>query len=250
MGRGAVSHLMAVPDSQVAPEGAGPSLAGPSLAGPSLAGPGRLLLPRHRDRWTYMASPTVLHCIRGKIVPRLAKAWHTPGQGGNGMSYGTGAGYVTGLTQWGYVAVPHNIAVDAFGKSRASAPLSTYLDRHVGATASGQPVVYHCDAWQRPESIGHLTHWTQDHDGRLAFLVQVRGIIAPSGLLDMQVRLATEPLIKHIRRMMDRSDPASKRETLTALLNLPLEHAPPDLKGLAEEAQGKVQKKAATRRRR
>ena len=206
----------------------GPSLAGPALARGNTMARAVLQLPGSRDAWTYCVSPTRLQCMDGEILPELAKAWHTPGMNGNGAGAGQGQGFVSNLMAAGYTPIPHDLDCVAFGESRAGAALSSYLDRHEGISA-GQPVVYHSDAWHRPKQLGHLTSWDFDREGWKAFLRQCLAIVSPDGLVDMQVQIAVNPVLRRIRAAQDRED-ARGRRMLSQLVNhLPVEFIPADL---------------------
>lgn len=224
----------------------GPSLAGPSLSGGSLAN-GPLPLPRARDRWTYMVNAGKLHCVRGEIVPSLAKAWHTPGLNGNGAALGRGEGYMASMVADGWTAIPHNFDCVAFGESRASAPLSAYLDRYEGV-AQGRGVVYHSDAWSRPRRIGHLVTWDRDHDGWADFLRRCLALVTPGDLDPMQIAIAVEPLAAGIRGLLDRDDARGRRLLAQHLTHMPTEHCPPDLVEVLE-AHNAATAATATRRR-
>jgi hypothetical protein len=213
----------------------GQSLAGPSLAaGPALTR-GAMPLPGQRDPWTYCVSPTRLHCIEGRILPTLAKAWHTPGSNGNSASPDSrGQGFVANLMAVGYTAVPHDIAAVAFGEDRANAQVSTYLDRYEGVS-DGRKVVYYSEAWKRPRRIGHLVNWEIDRDGWLDFLQSCLDLVCPDGLIQVQVDLALEPTLRRLRAAQDREDSRGRRMMATLLRHAPTEHLPPDLADLAIE---------------
>lgn len=206
----------------------GPSLAGPSLARGNTMARAALRLPGNRDAWTYCVSPTRLHCIDGEILPELSKAWHTPGCNGNGAGPGQGQGFVSNLMGVGFTPVPHDIEAVAFGESRSNAALSSYLDRYEGIS-QGQHVVYHSDAWHRPKQLGHLVSWDFDREGWKAFLRSCLALVAPEGLVDLQVRIAVDPVIRRIRAAQDREDARGRRILSQLVANLPPEHIPADL---------------------
>jgi hypothetical protein len=204
-----------------------------------------LRLPGQRDAWTYCVSPTRLFCLDGLILPELAKAWHTPGIQGNPPGTNRGQGFVGNMIANGYQPVPHDMACEAFGQSRAGSPVSTYLDRYEGVSG-GRGVVYYSDAWHRPRQLGHLTSWEHDRDGWKAFLARCLDIVSPNGLVDLQVQLAVAPVLRRIRAAQDRDDARGRRMLLQLLSHLPAEHVPSDLADLVEESQPKP--KTARRR--
>jgi hypothetical protein len=192
-------------------------------------------LPGQRDPWTYCVSPTRLHCRRGRILPTLAKAWHTPGIHGNSASPDNrGAGFVGNLMTAGYTPVPHDLKAVAFGESRTNAPISAYLDRYEGV-AHGRRVVYYSDAWHRPRRVGHLTSWEYDEEGWMTFLQSCLDLVAPGGLLGMQVQIAIQPIVRRLRAAQDRDDSRGRRMVRTLLEHAPIDHLPPDLQELAAE---------------
>lgn len=220
-------------------EAAPASLAKASLgrrAGLSSHG-GQIALRGNRDAWTYCASPTELMCAGGKIVPWLAKAWHTPGLNGNGRSLNTGDGFIAALTTKGMREIPHEIECVAFGEVRTveDYPYSTYIVRH---EAGGK--VWHGDAWHRPRSVGVLTVWDFDAEGWFDFLERCLAYVwpgedgQPAELDPVQVEIATLSAIRAIRSGRDRQDPRGQRAVLGNLRNLPKEHAPPDILPLYE----------------
>ena len=241
---------MAIAGTPAAPNLGAPSLAGPSLAGgPSLTR-GAMPLPGQRDAWTYCVSPTRLHCIDGLILPTLAKAWHTPGANGNSASPDSrGQGFISNLMGVGYVAVPHDLPAVAFGEDRKTAPVSTYLDRYEGVS-HGRGVVYYSEAWRRPKRIGHLVSWEFDREGWLAFLGDCLALVCPDGLVQMQIDLAMQPLVRRLRAAQDREDSRGRRMVATLLDNAPIDHLPADLLDLAaEHSEAKAAKaKAPTKR--
>lgn len=229
--------------------GTGPSLAGPALAGRQALAQQELRLPGQRDAWTYCVSPTKLQCVSGRILPELAKAWHTPGINGNPAGTNRGAGFISNLVAIGFQPVPHDLDCVAFGESRAGSPVSTYLDRHVGIDGDRRRVVYYSDAWTRPKRIGHLVRWERDHAGWLDFLDQCLALVCPTGELEpLQIELAMEPVIRRIRTAQDREDSRGRRMVDALLAQVPHEHLPPDLADLAaeraEQAKGKTKTKS------
>lgn len=204
------------------------SFAGPSAV--SFAG-ATMLLPGPRDAWTWCVSPTALQCDHGAIVPRLAKAWHTPGLGGNGRELGRGEGFVAALRdRFGYLPVPHDIECVAYGETRTVAAPSTYLDRYDGVDVKGRPCVYYTDAWHRPRRLGATTVWDWDADGWRDFLGRCLRLVTPGELDPVQVQIATEPLIRSIRRLLDRKDERAASTMELYLAHLPPDLAPPDLR--------------------
>jgi|TARA_S200002703_G_scaffold140227_1_gene131375 hypothetical protein len=205
-----------------------------------------LKLPKHRDAWTWCVSPTKLMCVDGEILPELTKAWHTPGMNGNGAGRGQGQGFVSNLMAEGMVPIPHDIECEAFGESRAGAPLSAYIDRYEGV-CRGRRVVYHSEAWERPYQLGNATDWQRDHEGKKAFLRKCLAMVSPDGLVELQVRLAVEPLVRRIRAALDRDDARGKRNAVRMFNHLPAEHCPEDLLAARAEAlpKPKTQRKSA-----
>jgi hypothetical protein len=212
----------------ITPKG-GPALAGPSLARGNALSRATLQLPGSRDAWTYCVSPTRLQCFEGEILPELAKAWHTPGANGNAPGRGQGQGFVSNLMAVGFTPVPHDIDATAFGASRGDAPLSAYLDRHVGVSG-GRGVVYHSDAWHRPKQLGHLVSWEFDREGWKAFLRDCLALVSPDGLVDMQVEIAVAPVLRRIRAAQDRDDARGRRMLASLVSHLPPDHVPEDLR--------------------
>ena len=173
--------------------------------GATFAG-GAIKLPHgNRGPWTYMANPAKLQCRAGRIVPAVAKIWHQTGISNN-TEHGMGAGFETQMrTEWGWVAIPHDLPVVAFGKRITEPAPSTYLRRHT-SSAKGSAPVYWTDAWKRPRQVGHLFTWDQDADGRDDWLISCLAIIAPDGLTAHQIDMAVQPVVAACHRLMDRSD--------------------------------------------
>lgn len=196
---------------------------------------GSLRLPGPRAAWTFMASPVVLCCLQGEIVPLLAKAWHVPGLGGNGRAVDNGgAGFKASLQATGYVEVPHDFPVTAFGKKRDPAQGSTYLQRF-----EARGVVYHADAWHRPRVYGHQTRWEFDAEGWLKFLVDIRKsaqVLDLKKLEPFQIELASQSLLAEVRRLQDREGASAKRSLAKRLVHLPADLVPPELRPTEADA--------------
>lgn len=208
------------------------SLASPQQ-GPSLQG-GPLRLPGGRGPWTYLISPAKLACRDGAIVPLPAKAWHEPGLNGNGKNPGRGEGFVLRMQSQGFIAIPHDFPASAFGAQRSVDPISTYLDRYEGIDAMGRPCVYYTDAWERPESLGHLIHWKRDKVGRDAFLVAALMALTGINVLSaVQIQIATTPLIDSIRSLFRARGLDAARHLGERIAHLPPGHIPPDVARIA-----------------
>jgi len=179
------------------------------------------------EPYTLFVSPSQLMCKFGRIVGRLSKALHTPGQNGNGKATGdTGAGAYL-MTQ-GMTRVPHDFECVAFGKARVIGGnvQSTYLDSYVSTDISGNRIRRWVDAWHRPVQLGHLTEWEFDEDGYCDFLERCLKIVTPGKISDLQIRIATKSLIKQIEGLTDRDDARSRRMLAVCLLHLPPDLAP------------------------
>jgi hypothetical protein len=226
------------PGAQAPVSGGGgtPSLARSSAAGPSLAA-GALRLPGFRGPWTYMISPAKLGVRLGRIVPLPAKAWHEPGLNGNAPVAGNGGeGFIMTLRRQGFVELSHDIPAIAFGQERLPGNVadSTYLQRYTGVDPQGRSTVYWCDAWERPEPFGHLIAWKRDQEGRDAWLHQQLLRVSGGELSELQIRLATEPLIASIRSIYRAHGEKAAHRLREQLKHLPAAHVPPDLKAIAE----------------
>jgi len=213
-----------------APAGSSP-LSVPSLArgpsGPSL-GSAPLLLRPGRGPWTWCISAAKLGCRNGQIVPLPVMAWHAPGISANVRGDG-GQGFVNQLSRQGYVPIPHDfLPAVAFGQNRAGSPDSTYLDRHMGISMDGRQVTRWVDAWRRPSRIGHRVEWMHDEEGRDAFLVAALIALANGGepLREVQIRIATQPLIRRIESEANRATERSRLIIRQLASHLPPEHIP------------------------
>lgn len=209
----------------------------PALGGgssPALSGSGRITLTRNRDAWTYYCNPMILTCLRGHIVPELAKAFHTPGLNGNGRGPSEGQGWGANLMGEGYVQIPHNFVTTAFGKPGGDPNYSTYCVRHEMKDAAGRVLfVYHEEVWRRPRVIGNRTIWIGsecfDEEGRLDFLRRCLEYVSPGGLDPAQIEVATAPLIRDIREAMKRGDPRAIAHAKGRIEAIPAEHIPGDI---------------------
>ena len=201
----------------------------PALArgsqGPSL-GSVPMLLDPGRGPWTWMLSAARLGCRRGRIVPLTINAWHAPGISANIAGDG-GSGYVGQLVRQGYVPIPHDyLPCVAWGESRAGAPDSVYLDKHIGHDIEGRGCERWTDAWIRPLQLGHVVQWESDAEGRDAFLIAAWTHLCNGGKppAPVQVRLAVQPVLSRIE-----SEAAYMTEAARILIrqlaeNLPVEH--------------------------
>ena len=208
-----------------------PSLAAPA-AGPTLAG-GPLRVPAENEAWTYCASPTMLECHDGQIVAKLAKAWHTPGLNGNGRLRGRGEGFIAALEAQGWTRIPHDIECLAWGEP-SRGPDSTYLRRWSGLL--GERIVsYWTDAWTRPRAIGQETRWTRDEAGWRDFLARCLAVVWPGDLDEVQVEIATAPLLRRLRAVLGRETISARQAREACLRHLPSAHVPRDLRAVYDE---------------
>jgi len=211
-----------------------PSL--PSLAavgaGPTLA-TGAIHVPRENLPWTYCASPIAVQCLRGRIVPRMAKASMVPGLNGNGRHVDGGKGYLAELDSRGYVRIPHTFECIAFGEVRAPGSVedSTYLTRHRGQHA-GHEVDYWTDAWVRPRLLGPMTRWDRDPEGWADFLGRVMELIHPGEIDPAQIEIAVDPLLRRAHQVMHAETPHSRLVLTQLLTHIPAEYVPDDLSDL------------------
>lgn len=240
---------MATP--KTAPEPTGPSGAATTptpTAGPPPAAMGTsargasadLILPRNRPMWTYCASMTELYCLRGRIVPHLAKAWHVAGMNGNGKHTEEGAhGFVTALGLKGMVSIPHNIQTTAWGVTSTAqhcyspGGLSNYIARY----ENRRGIVYHSEVWTKFRVLGTETIPETDEEGRLDFLTRCLSYVSPGSLDKAQIELATRGLFRAITSARQRSDERGKMALGKLLVHVPLEFAPRDIRDLAEANQ-------------
>ena len=191
-----------------------------------------------REAWTYTAHPGRLICMFGEVVPRLSKAFWTPGSNGNAKGAGNnGVGWVTKAVSQGGVVIPHRVDAwrkppVAFRKKRDQPP-SVYWTRY-DAFIGESPVVYHQDAWHRPDGFGDLSSWEHDAAGWLAFLVQIREeFLAPKGLGTRQIAVACDPIVREIRKVSDMEGRKHQRRLRQLLAHLPEKHAPRDVLEIA-----------------
>lgn len=202
-----------------------------------------LRLPGPRGPWTWCLSPAKLCCRHGRILPVAASAWFDDGFSTN-QAGGRGNGLIGDLARHGFTTpIPHRRPAIAFGQSTVPSP-STYLRKWTGmdGSRSGESVLYTCvrytDAWTRYESLGHLTQKEEDRDGRDDWLEGCLELIAPGGLSDFQIRLATEPVIRKCLSLLDRGreDARGRRVLHQTVLHLPPAQVPPELSGVYDEA--------------
>lgn len=205
----------------IQPEQTAPAAGRPAAF--TTAAAGEMKLPRNQDAWTWMVSPVMLGCMDGAIVPLLAKAWHTPGTMGNGRGVGTGQGAQASMAAQGFIPIPHDVPATAFGVARNPGNGSTYIDRY-----ESRGVVYHCDAWHRPQQIGHMTRWEWDRDGWRDWLVSLRDRFF-GDLADFQIEIATRPLLDEIDALSHRDDNMAPKLIAERLRQLPPEFHPPGM---------------------
>ena len=170
----------------------------------NIAAVGGLRLTKSTPMFTLYASPTITTVSRGVIIPKMARALWVAGMNGNAVRKGQpchGRGWGDYLRGLGYVEIPHDTPVTAYGEARPSAGVSTYIDRH---EANGH--VQHCLTWRRPVKFGHLTRWTMDHDGYHDFRVAVMRLIHPHDLEPVQIEIATADLLSELNKLADRGD--------------------------------------------
>ena len=113
-------------------------------------------------------------------------------------------------------------------------------------------MVYYSEAWRRPKRIGHLVSWEADREGWLKFLGDCLALVSPNGLVQMQIDLAMQPLVRRLRAAQDREDSRGRRMVATLLDNAPIDHLPPDLLDLAHahlEAKAEKAKTSTTTKR-
>ena len=199
----------------LAPVGSGVAFASADLRVPRASGP-----------WTYCACPTQVQCLGGRVVARLAKAWHEPGLNGNGKDPGKGEGFISTLERQGkWRVIPHDIEVVAFGVQRQG-----YLSQWRGRVGESQGEVDHwTDAWHRPRQIGHLTRWEFDADGWADFLGRCLAHVWPGDLDAVQVELAVEPVLRTLRTCIGRDSIPAKQAVGACFRNIPPDEVPPDL---------------------
>jgi hypothetical protein len=167
----------------------------------------------------------MLICMDGRIVPRLAKAWHTPGLNGNDKGPGHGDGFLMTLSKSGWKPVPHGMTCVAFGTERTD-----YLSRWQGRVGESSSIVdYWTDAWHRPRQIGHLTRWEFDAEGWRDFLSRCLEVVWTGDLDPLQIELATAPVIRTLRSCLGRESIPARQAVAACCRNLPEEHVPADL---------------------
>tara|TARA_R110000751_G_scaffold94923_2_gene185332 strand:- start:562 stop:1275 length:714 start_codon:yes stop_codon:yes gene_type:complete len=195
-----------------------------------------LILDESRGPWTMMLHPGRVTCRSGLIVPMAAKAWHQTGISMN-RAGGNGLGFQTQLIQNdGYIAIPHDRPVEAFGVSITEARPSTYLKAWRGVDKAGRAMTKYTNAWEKPEQHGTAVYWDSDEAGRDAWLAEAIELIAPDGLTDRHIRAAVEPIVRRCYALQDRQDPRGRRLLLLQVRHLPADHVPYDLADLYAEA--------------
>lgn len=193
---------------------------------------GRLVTPGSTHAWTYEVSPEDLGCMFGEVLPILRRATHKPGNSGNGKTLGRGEGARARMAGRGYVEVPHDLEVIAWGHTRHG-----YMVPHDTPIpgADGKTKRTWTDAWCRPVQVGRTIRYEYDTDGRLDFHRRCLALIAPDGLSAIQIDIATRAFIRGCRNLADRDDTRGKRFLLERLAHLPYEYAPDDLRALMDE---------------
>lgn len=207
---------------------AAPTRTGPSRAAPSRASSARLTLTHSNVAWTYAVNPMALKCLRGHIVPDLAKVLDTPGLNGNGHD-SSGQGALTRMARDGFVAVPHDIPTVVNGQPYSGAE-SNYLRVNIDHNPDGS--IRHklySEAWKSPRMLGHTTVWDFDEAGWLQFHTDLMEWITPGELDPAQIEVATRPLIRDIRETSQRADPRAAARLQQLLIHMPREHAPDDV---------------------
>lgn len=199
---------------------------------------GRMVLrPDQRDHaFTYMVHPLRWEARAGHIVPQLLKISHEPGSNGNGRD-SNGVGAVTNFSREGWIAVPDDFACTAHGQDRTGEPC-TYRNRWTqrDPVSNAIQAEHHLDAWHRPRIVGSTVVWDFDAAGELAFRLSLGEWLAPTGPDATLIEEALLPLLDAIRSAATRTD-GRRAIILNALaLNLPREHAPPDVLALIEAA--------------
>lgn len=184
-----------------------------------------------------MISPAKLGCRNGRIVPMPAKAWHEPGLNGNAPRASQGEGYIMTLRRQGYQEISHDTPAVAFGADRVNVADSTYLDRYTGQDGQGRSVVYWADAWERPQALGHIIYWERDQEGRDQWLEAQLLRLSGGALSEVQIRLATEPLIASIRSIWRTHGAKAAQRVKEQLGHLPADRIPADLLAVAQELQ-------------
>jgi len=123
-----------------------------------------------------------------------------PGVTGNAMPY------IATQVQDGFVHVPSNIEVTAFGEKREG-----YT--HGFQTLNGD--WHFTDVWRRPYMVGGEVSWDRDHAGYMAFLRSVAKLLGP---IDDGVKKALERKIRDTLARRKKRDPDSEDvDTLTAM---------------------------------
>lgn len=204
--------------------------AAPSPVAPP-SGMGADWLPmRERPPWTLMVAADRLTCRGGHIVPDPIKHAWTPGGVNAPADWRQGQraqGAIAGsMATAQAIEVPHRMqGLVAFGQSRDSAKFSAYIDLYENG-----PIMYAVEAWQRPRRLGSRTVWEWDEAGYLAFLLRLLPAIAPDGkLLPIQVEIATAPIIRECRLLLNGQGPRVERLVRERVALLPREHVPADL---------------------
>lgn len=204
-----------------------------------------------KDAWTWMVSPAKLGSSDGLIVPLLAKAYHTPGFNGNLPGHLVGQGAQANLAAEGFVAIPHNFPVKAFGQMRENCEISTYLDRHMVVDPSGRTVEHYVSAFHRPRQLGHLTDWEFDRKGYDEFRRSALALTGFKELTEQQVAIAIQPLEAIALELLDRDDARSKRMLREVLGHIPKDRLSPDLAerlDAARKPRGGTRKKPAPKK--
>jgi hypothetical protein len=251
---------MAVQPSASPQNPAASAFAGNFATGSGSPGGGLPIFSGSNLPWSYVVNPGRLECRGGRILPVVGKVWHEPGFGANAVGDSEGGmGFFSNVraSAPGTLIIPHDRPATAWGVLRDPATYgpphgSTYMVCHRGRTAGGSDAYQWSDAWARPVPLGAIqATWKQDLDGRDRWLETCLDLICPNGHpTDEQITIAIRPTIEHCRHMQDRNDPRGQRALRIAVLHLPEEHVPADLRGIYDDARGvaaEVAGKAARR---
>lgn len=192
----------------------------------------RRMILQPQDAWTWMVNPGRLTCRRGRVVPQLVKATWRPGSGGNdARTYEQGQrgeGAVLALQRLGWVPVPHSLPGQvAFGAPRvpSDVAVSAYMDRLVSADGS----IRFVDAWSRPVQVGDQILWERDEEGFDRFLQACLELVHPQGVTDRLADIAAAPILRNLRRLMEREDKRGLRMARDLAAALPPARLPEDV---------------------
>jgi hypothetical protein len=216
----------------------------PAVGGGTFATQRVVVANPHPMPWTFMASESALVCCNGNVIPRLARAYWSPGLGANAASHPMqhrGSGYIAQRQADGWVPIGHDVPATAWGVDRTSVPrASTYLIEHRVLRADDRVEVSHwTDAWTRPVSFGGTTRVEFDLAGWVTWCLSLIPMIGRGNgrsLADYQIDHACAPYIDRIRSYMSvpAQTPASRDAIRQILHHLPESHRPPAAVALVE----------------